>query len=158
MDKRILRLWLNAKIIDGKSFFHAQSGTPQGGIISPVLANMVLDGLEPVLNTLARKTFSKKTGYVERNDHRVNYIRYADDFIVTANSKEYLEEKIKPVVEEFLQCRGLILSEEKTRIVNIYEGFDFLGQNVRKYKGKLLIKPSKKSIKSCKEKNHHRRS
>ncbi|HEV7737225.1 MAG TPA: reverse transcriptase N-terminal domain-containing protein, partial [Chlamydiales bacterium] len=78
IDKRILRLWLNAKIIDGKSFFHAQSGTPQGGIISPVLANMVLDGLETVLNTLALKTFSKKTGYVERNDYRVNYIRYAD--------------------------------------------------------------------------------
>ncbi len=152
MDKRILRLWLNAKIIDGKSFFYSQTGTPQGGIISPVLANMVLDGLENNLNTLARKTFRKKTGYVERNDHKVNYIRYADDFIVTADSKEFLEEKIKPVIEDFLQCRGLSLSTEKTRIVNINEGFDFLGQNVRKYKGKLLIKPSKKSMQSCKDK------
>lgn len=152
IDKRILRLWLNAKIIDGKSFFHSQSGTPQGGIISPVLANMVLDGLEPILNTIARKTFNKRTGYVERNDCRVNYIRYADDFIITSSSKEFLEEKIQPLVEDFLQCRGLVLSEEKTRIVNISEGFDFLGENVRKYKGKLLIKPSKKSIKSCKDK------
>jgi len=152
IDKRILRLWLDAKIIDGKSLFHSQSGTPQGGIISPVLANMVLDGLETVLNTLACKTFRKKTGYVERNDHRVNYIRYADDFIVTASSKEFIEEKIMPVIVEFLQCRGLTLSAEKTRIVNINEGFDFLGQNVRKYRGKLLIKPSKKSIKSFKEK------
>lgn len=152
MDNRILRLWLKTKIIDGKSFFHSHSGTPQGGIISPVLANMVLDGLENVLDTLARKTFRKKTGHVERNDQKVNYIRYADDFIITAISKEYLEEKVIPLVEDFLQYRGLSLSKEKTRIVNINEGFDFLGQDVRKYKGKLLIKPAKSSIKLIKEK------
>jgi RNA-directed DNA polymerase len=152
IDKRILRLWLSAKIIDGKSWFHSKSGTPQGGIISPVLANMVLDGLEAVLNTVACKTFVKKTGRVQKNEHRVNFIRYADDFIISANSKSYIEEKIKPAVEEFLQCRGLTLSPEKTRIVNINEGFDFLGQTVRKFKGKLLKMPSKKSQKSFKEK------
>jgi len=151
MDKRILRLWLKAKIIDGKSFFQSENGTPQGGIISPVLANMVLDGLETVLNTIARKRYSRD-GVVKKNLHLVNYVRYADNFIVTARSKDFLKEKIIPAIEEFLRCRGLSLSEEKTRIVNINEGFDFLGQHVRKYKGKLLIKPSKKNIKSFKEK------
>ena len=150
IDKRILRLWLNAKIIDGKSFFHSKSGTPQGGIISPALANIVLNGLEDVLNTVSGKTFWH--GYVNRNKHLINYIRYADDFIVTAKSKEFLEEKIIPVIEDFLHVRGLSLSQEKTRIVNIEEGFDFLGKNVRKYKGKLLIKPSKANIKLFKQK------
>jgi RNA-directed DNA polymerase len=93
-----------------------------------------------------------KNGYVNKNRYRVNYVRYADDFIVTANSKEFLEEKIIPVIREFLRVRGLSLSEEKTRIVTIREGFDFLGQNVRKYKGKLFIKPSKANIKSVKQK------
>src|SRR5439155_7719807 len=108
IDKRILRLWLNAKIIDGKSFFHSKAGTPQGGIISPALANMVLNGLENVLNTIAGKTFWH--AYVDRNKHLVNYIRYADDFIVTAKSKEFLEERVIPVIEDFLQDRGLSLS------------------------------------------------
>ncbi len=154
MDKRLLRLWLRAEIIDGKSLFYSESGTPQGGIISPVLANMTLDGLEAILNTIAGKTFLK-TGKVGRrglNKNLVNYIRYADDFVVTARNKEFLEEKLVPAIKDFLHSRGLTLSEEKTRIVNIKEGFDFLGQNVRKYKGKLLIKPAKKSIKSCKQK------
>jgi len=110
----------------------------------------VLNGLEDVLNTVSGKTFWH--GYVNRNKHLINYIRYADDFIVTAKSKQFLEEKIIPVIEDFLQVRGLSLSKEKTRIVNIEEGFDFLGKNVRKYKGKLLIKPSKANIKLCKQK------
>jgi RNA-directed DNA polymerase len=74
-------------------------------------------------------------------------VRYADDFIITGCSPELLEEEIKPLVEEFLQERGLTLSPEKTHITHISEGFDFLGQNIRKYdNGKLLIKPSKQNI------------
>ena len=76
----------------------------------------------------------------------VNLVRYADDFIITGKSKELLETEVKPLVEQFLKERGLELSEEKTRITHIDEGFDFLGQNVRKYNGKLLIKPSKKNV------------
>ncbi|MCO4882000.1 hypothetical protein VOI32_36840 [Paraburkholderia caribensis] len=75
-----------------------------------------------------------------------------DDFIVTGVSKEVLECKVLPAVRRFMAARGLELSEEKTRITNIAEGFDFLGQNVHKYDGKLLIKPAKKSVKSLLDK------
>ena len=94
--------------------------------------------------TLYVTTGFLKDGVVKKNLHLVNYIRYADDFIITARNKDFLKEKIVPAIEEFLHCHGLSLSEEKTRIVNINEGFDFLGQHVRKYEGKLLIKPSKR--------------
>jgi len=77
---------------------------------------------------------------------KVHLVRYADDFIVTAQSKEMLE-AIKQLLTNFLAARGLTLSEEKTLITHIDDGFDFLGFNIRKYNGKLLIKPSKKSIK-----------
>ena len=82
----------------------------------------------------------------------MNFVRYADDFIVTGDSKELLEHEVKPVVIGFLKERGLTLSEEKTKVTHIEEGFDFLGQNVRKYNGKLLIKPSKKNVKNFLEK------
>jgi RNA-directed DNA polymerase len=75
-------------------------------------------------------------------------IRYADDFVVTGDSKELLESSVKPVVEAFLRERGLTLSEAKTRIVRIDQGFNFLGQNIRKYNGKLIIKPAKEGVKS----------
>lgn len=76
----------------------------------------------------------------------MNIVVYADDFIITGSSKELLENEIKPLVENFLKQRGLELSMDKTRISNIKDGFDFLGQNIRKYRGKLLIKPSKKNV------------
>ena len=79
---------------------------------------------------------------------RVRLVRYADDFIITGNSKELLEREVKPCVEAFLAERGLELSQEKTKITHVSEGFDFLGQNVRKYGGKLLIKPSAKNVKA----------
>ena len=78
----------------------------------------------------------------------MNLVRYADDFIITGSSKELLERDIKPLVETFLQERGLELSQEKTRITHIEEGFDFLGQHVRSYHGKILIKPSSKNVKT----------
>jgi RNA-directed DNA polymerase len=79
----------------------------------------------------------------------LNFIRYADDFIITSKSKELLEREIKPLVEQFLQKRGLELSPTKTVITHVEKGFDFLGQNVRRYpNGKLLIKPSKKNVKT----------
>ncbi|TCP60105.1 group II intron reverse transcriptase/maturase, partial [Baia soyae] len=142
MDKTILKKWLKAGFMDQKTLYPTEQGTPQGGICSPVLANLALDGLEKVL----QEAFPKKR--VATSMHKVNYIRYADDFIITANSKEILEQEVKPLVKEFLQERGLELSEEKTSITHINDGFDFLGQNIRKYKGKLLIKPSKKNIKA----------
>lgn len=136
MDKDILRKWLKAGYIDLGTLFPTEAGTPQGGIISPVLANMTLDGLEAEI----KKTFRPKD--------KVHMVRYADDFIITGRSKELLEDKVRPLVENFLRDRGLELSQEKTRITHIEEGFDFLGQNIRKYDGKLLVKPSKRNVKA----------
>ena len=82
----------------------------------------------------------------------MNFIRYADDFIVTSPNREIAETKIKPAVEQFLALRGLTLSNEKTRIVTINEGFDFLSFNIRKYNDTLLIKPSKSAILSLYDK------
>jgi len=132
MDKGILRKWLKAGYIDHKKLFPTEAGTPQGSIISPTLSNMTLDGLEKELNHF--------------RGQKVNFVRYADDFIVTGNSRALLEQEVKPIIIRFLKERGLTLSEEKTKVTHIEEGFDFLGQNVRKYKGKLLIKPSKKNV------------
>ena len=143
IDKTILRKWLKAGFIDGNSFHVTEEGTPQGGPISPALCNMVLDGLEREFVA----AFGPKTSQKARKA-KVNLIRFADDFIVTGSSKELLEKQCIPLIEEFLRPRGLELSQEKTKITHIEEGFDFLGQNIRKYKGKLLIKPSKKSVKT----------
>ena len=89
-----------------------------------------------------------KTGSVAAGRNQVNFARYADDFIITGKTKELLENEVKPLVENFLKERGLTLSEEKTKVTHIKEGFDFLGWNFRKYDGKLLIKPSKKNVKT----------
>ncbi len=151
MEKDILRKWLKSGYMEHSTLFPTKEGTPQGGICSPVLANMTLDGLE----TLLRKTFPQST---RRKGVlcKVNLIRYADDFIITGRSKELLEQEVKPLVEQFMSERGLQLSPEKTVITHIEEGFDFLGQNIRKYKTgkqqKLLIKPSKKNVKAFLEK------
>ena len=136
-DKVMLCKWLESGFVFNRQLFPTEEGAPQGGIISPTLANMALDGLQAMLaeNFKLRRT---KMGYF---NPMVNLVRYADDFIITCSDREILESQIKPAVSEFLQARGLTLSEEKTKITHIDEGFDFLGFNVRKYKGTLLIKP-----------------
>ena len=137
--KDILKKWLKAGYLEDGKRFAMQAGTPQGGIISPTIMNMVLDGLEAeILKEFPRKKREK-----------VNFIRYADDFIITAKDEETAK-RILVVVENFLKIRNLELSKEKTKISHIDDGFTFLSQNFRKYKGKLLIKPSKESIKSVK--------
>ena len=146
MNKSILRKWLKSGYLEKQVFFDTISGTPQGGIISPVLANSALDGLERRL----REVFPLRGKGSERGRAaQVHLIRYADDFIVTGNSEELLKTEVKPLIESFLLERGLVLSPEKTIITHVQNGFDFLGQNVRRYpNGKLLIKPSRKSIAS----------
>lgn len=138
MDKAVLRKWLKAGFMDKGQLFPTEAGTPQGGIISPILANMALDGMERLL-----KPFRK-----------VNMVRYADDFIITGPSKEVLDDEIKPLIERFLMERGLTLSPEKTRITHIRDGFNFLGWNMRKYgkQGKYLHKPAKDNVGSFREK------
>ncbi|MNS36495.1 Group II intron-encoded protein LtrA [compost metagenome] len=140
MDKAILRKWLKAGVIHKGQLQATDAGTPQGGIISPTLANMALDGLETQLKQYLGVTRARKL--------KINVVRYADDFVITGNSKEVLESEIRPWVEQFLAVRGLQLSPEKTHIVHTDQGFDFLGWNFRKYDGKLLIKPSKKNVKA----------
>lgn len=143
-DKVMLHKWLKAGFIDNKTLYSTEAGTPQGGPISPTLMNMTLNGLECLLT----ERFKRKTVNGKRFTQKVNLVRYADDFIVTGSSKELLENEVKPLIAEFLAARGLELSYEKTQITHIEEGFDFLGQNIRKYDGKLLIKPSKKNVKA----------
>jgi RNA-directed DNA polymerase len=147
MDKSILRQLLKAGFVYKRHLNPTTAGTPQGGIISPILANMALDGLEKEISSVY---YLCKNGNIDKcrhNPHKVNFVRYADDFIVTADSKETAKE-ITELIKEFLKERGLELSEEKTHITHIDDGFDFLGWNFRKYRGKLLIKPSKKSIRN----------
>jgi RNA-directed DNA polymerase len=143
MDRSILTQFLKAGFVYNHHLNPTKAGTPQGGIISPILANMTLDGIERVI---ASKYYSGKS-WKSRNPKKVNFLRYADDFIVTADSEETAKE-IMDFIELFLKERGLELSEEKTLITHIDKGFDFLGWNFRKYNGKLFIKPSKKSIDS----------
>jgi RNA-directed DNA polymerase len=137
MDKQMLHAWLKAGYWEKGQLFPTNEGTPQGGIVSPVLANLTLDGMEQAIRSRIRK----------RRD-QVNFIRYADDFVVTARTKETLEQIVKPTVVDFLKQRGLELSEQKTTITHIETGFNFLGQNVRKYKNKLVIKPAKEGLKA----------
>lgn len=143
MDKLVLRKWLKAGYMESNSLHPTEQGTPQGGIISPVLANMALDGLESLLES----HFGKKNTKASYKT-KVNYVRYADDFVITGISKELLENEVKPIVEAFMAERGLSLSAEKTVITHINIGFDFLGQNLRKYSDKLLTKPAHKNLKT----------
>ncbi|EBU1126739.1 group II intron reverse transcriptase/maturase [Salmonella enterica] len=134
MDKSVLEKWLSAGYMEVGKIYPTEVGTPQGGCASPVLANMALDGLEEVAQQAAPR-------------QQVHVVKYADDFIISGCSKEVLEERVKPALVSFLRERGLELSEEKTRITHVDEGFDFLGFNIRKYSGKLLIKPAKSAVK-----------
>jgi RNA-directed DNA polymerase len=142
MDKVILRKWLKAGFMEKDVFVATTEGTPQGGICSPALANRTLDGLERLL---AERFGATRR---QRQKHKVHLVRYADDFIITGTSAELLRDEVKPLVAHFLKERGLELSHEKTSITHVDDGFDFLGQNVRRYGTKLLLKPSRKNSKA----------
>lgn len=137
MEKAILRTWLKAGYMERHTLHPTEHGTPQGGVASPVLANLALDGLEQAIHAAIPP--STRAGHRAK----VNFVRYADDFIITGASRELLEQTITPVVTTFLQERGLTLSADKTDVTHISTGFDFLGHTLRKYDGKLLITPSK---------------
>lgn len=140
MDKNVLQQWLKSGFIEKDTLHNTEDGCPQGGVASPTLANLALDGLEKIVQGIGKE-----------NGEKIHFVRYADDFICTANSKEILETKVQPVIIAFLNERGLELSLEKTKITHISEGFDFLGFNIRKYGEKLLIKPSVTSVKKFSE-------
>lgn len=140
LEPGIFRQWLKAGYLEEQIYYQTETGVPQGGTISPVVTNMTLDGLEKMLVEHFPKTAS--------SNPQVYLCRFADDLIITGRSKRLLEQEVQPLVEQFLRTRGLSLSPEKTKIVHIKAGFDFLGQNIRKYNHKLLIKPAPKNIKA----------
>ena len=128
--KEHIREWLKAGFIDSGILNPTEKGTPQGGVISPLLANIGLHGLEQ---------------YIKSINPKLGIIRYADDFIVTARDKETLLQVLTPI-KQWLSQRKLEISAEKTRVVHINDGFNFLGFNLRQYKDKLLIKPQKEKV------------
>lgn len=134
IEKRILLQWLKAGYVENGFTYPTRKGVPQGGIISPTLANMTLDKLE--------KAVRQSVPYRSR----VNFVRYADDFIVTAKAKAILEKYVIPAVKQFLEERGLELSKEKTKITFIRDGFTFLGQTFRKHGNTLHITPAKEGV------------
>ncbi len=135
IDKVMLKKWLDAGYIEDGKLYPTERGVAQGGSTSPTILVITLSGLEAAVKAAVRLK------------DKVNVCVYADDFIITGATSEILEKKVKPVVIDFLKERGLTLSEEKTKITHINDGFDFLGMNIRKYNGKCIIKPAKSSVK-----------
>ncbi len=125
--KALIKQWLKAGYVEAEINHATDAGVQQGGVISPVIANVALDGIQELLGS------------------KFGFVRYTDDFVVTGRSKESIE-AIKPVIEKWLAERGLTLNVEKTRIASIQNGFDFLGFNIRRYQGKCLIKPQKEKV------------
>lgn len=146
-----IQAWLKAGCIEADIFHPMETGTPQGGVISPLLANSALDGLEQVLASPAKlrpypvKT-GKEAGRMTRKRVQVyGYGRYADDFIITAETKEE-RAAMRPEVEAWRAERGVRLNQEKTHIRHITEGCNFLGFNIRRYGRKTLVKPQKEKV------------
>lgn len=152
MDREVLRKWLKCGFVFNGELFPTEEGTPQGGIISPTLANMTLDGLQSLVQKAVKPHWEPADTKYGRKwiEPKINLVRYADDFIVTAKDKETIETVLLPLIRQFMAERGLMLSEEKTKVTHVSEGFDFLGFNIREYKsnGKLLTKPSKDAMKN----------
>jgi RNA-directed DNA polymerase len=139
----MIRAWLKAGVFEaGKGFAPTEEGTPQGGTISPLLLNVALHGLEEAAGVRYRAC-GKNAAVAKAGSPVV--IRYADDLVALCHSQRQAEQ-VKARLAEWLAPRGLAFNEDKTRVVRLSEGFDFLGFNVRRYDGKLLIKPSKAAI------------
>ena len=146
METKVLKSWLKAGYIESSALFPTEEGTPQGGVISPTLANLTLNGLENFLRERFKPGYAiSSNGKRVKRYTRINLVRYADDFVITGRSKRQLE-RIKITIGEFLKPRGLKISDNKTSILHISEGFDFLGWNFRKYNNTFLCKISNKSI------------
>jgi RNA-directed DNA polymerase len=162
--RRQIKAWLKCGVMDGKSLFPSQEGTPQGGVISPLLANIALHGMEERVKQYAKTLKGDKTA----NSQALSMIRYADDFVVIHKNLQVIE-RCKKIIESWLNEMGLELKLSKTKITHTLTehegniGFDFLGFNIRQYKvgknrsgsnkgGKLgfktLIKPSAEKVKT----------
>lgn len=134
MDKTVLRKFLKCGYVDNRHYFPTERGIPQGGCLSSVICNMTLDGLESVL--------------IDNFQSAVHFVRYADDFIVVGSDKKFLEESVVSVIDKFLSIRGLQLSAEKTSVVHIDDGFNFLGFCMQRFNNELIVVPSRNNIDS----------
>ena len=143
-----LHRWLKAGVVELGSLMPTDTGTPQGGVISPLLANVALDGMERLFDAEYADGRPKAPAFRRGHNKGIAVIRYADDVVITAPTREVLETYARPRLEKFLQERGLALSEAKTRIVHITEGFNFLGFHIRKFgkRGTLLAVPQKAKV------------
>ena len=141
--------WLKAGVVEQGRLHRTEEGTPQGGVVSPVLLNIALHGMETVAG--ARYTTGKHAGRIMEGCPVL--IRYADDFVVHCHTRQDAFE-VKAKLAKWLAARGLAFNEDKTRVVCLDEGFDFLGFNVRRYRDKTLIKPSKAAVRRIRERLH----
>jgi RNA-directed DNA polymerase len=138
--------WLKAGVVEQGRLQRTEEGTPQGGVVSPLLLNVALHGMEAVAG--ARYTAGKYAGEIMTGCPVL--VRYADDFVALCHTRQEALE-VKARLASWLAPRGLSFNEDKTRVVSLDEGFDFLGFTVRRYNGKLLIKPSKAAIRRIRE-------
>lgn len=140
----LIRGWLKAGVFEaGKGFAPTEEGTPQGGVISPLLLNVALHGLEEVAG-VRYVTSGTHAGEIRAGSPLV--VRYADDLVALCHSQEQAQH-VRELLAEWLAPRGLTFNGDKTKIVFLQDGFDFLGFNVRRYRRKLLIKPSAAAVK-----------
>jgi RNA-directed DNA polymerase len=141
-----IRRWLKAGVVELGHYSPTKSGTPQGGIISPLLANIALDGMERLFGGETKEGKPVRPSSKRGLNQGISLIRYADDFVVTAPSKEILETYVIPTLTKFLNARGLSLNQDKTRMVQRHQGFNFLGYNIRRYQDIMLVKPQKEKV------------
>lgn len=141
-----IRRWLKAGVVELGHYTDTTSGTPQGGVISPLLANIALDGLERLFGAETASGKPLKPSSRRGLNHKISLIRYADDLVVSAPTREVLEHYVLPKIKTFLAQRGLQLNEVKTRMVHVTAGFHFLGFEIKRFKDKLLIRPQKDKV------------
>jgi RNA-directed DNA polymerase len=145
--RELIAGWLKAGVVEDGRFTPTGEGTPQGGVVSPALLNVALHGMEHAAGVRYRHAGSDATAAAPGSPV---LIRYADDLVAFCHTRQEAEQ-VKARLAAWLAPRGLAFNEDKTRIVTLGEGFDFLGFNVRRYHGKLLIKPAKTAVKRIRE-------
>jgi RNA-directed DNA polymerase len=145
--RKLVARWLKAGVVEGDQFASTERGSPQGGVISPLLMNVALHGMEQAAG-VRYLTTGANAGTAVAGAPVV--IRYADDLLAFCHSVEQAEQ-VKARLAQWLAPRGLAFNEDKTRVVHLDRGVDFLGFNIRRYRGKLLIKPSDAALKRIRQ-------
>lgn len=143
----LIERWLKAGVVEDGRFAPTEEGTPQGGVVSPLLLNVALHGMEEAAGVRYHTAVSKAGTTVSGSPV---VVRYADDLVAMCVSRDQADE-VRARLAAWLAPRGLAFNEDKTRVVHLDDGFDFLGFNVRRYRGKLLIKPSKAAVRLRRE-------